>query len=152
MTKGQIEFLVAVGAIIITVGAAGFILNDTRIAVNKPQHVVVQVPAGTVPVIPAGTTVPSGPVVSPSIVSIPVENCDVLKSIHIAMTKAEVINICGNPERIDDSSPDVKRVERVFKHDEIWYYDKQSETVELTNDIVTAIHPTIPQALPVIRQ
>ena len=152
MTKGQTEFVIAMGVIIVALAAAVVILYETHSAVTKPQHTIVYTQpsdsANTVLINSAPTT----NTVLPIIISVPVQNCDVLKSIHIAMTKAEVVNICGNPERIDDSSAEVKRVERVFKHDEIWYYDKQSETVELTNDIVTAIHPTLPQALPLVHK
>jgi hypothetical protein len=152
MTKGQTEFIVAVGVILIALGIAGYTTYKTHQAISKPIHVIVEIqptptPTNT-PVIPTQTPTPTLPI----IISVPIENCDVKKSIHIAMTKDQVVNVCGNPERIDDSSPAVKRVEKVFKHDEIWYYDKQSETVELTNDIVTAIHPTILQALPMSHQ
>lgn len=152
MTKGQTEFLVAIGVIIFGLGITGFAAYKTYQAVTTPDHTIAYVH----PDEPTNTTVlknlPPSSVVQPTIISVPIENCDVLKSIHIAMTKAEVVKICGNPERIDESSAEVQRVERVFKHDEIWYYDKESETVELTNDIVTAIHPTLPQSLPVIHK
>ena len=157
MTKGQTEFLVSMCAIIVSLFSTGVIICDINHADSRPEHIIAYVPpliVGTVVPTAVPTAVPThGPIISqPTIISVPTENCDVLRSIHIAMTKAQVVKICGNPERIDDSSAEVLRVEKVFKHDEIWYYDKQSETVELTNDIVTAIHPTILQALPVIRQ
>ena len=118
MTKGQTEFVVSVLVIVVGLGIAGHM-------VYKSEHATIATKTATA-----------------------VTTCDVAKDIHVGMNKTAVYDTCGAAERIDDSSPQVKTVEKVFKHDEIWYYDQQKQTVELTNDVVTAVHTTIPAALP----
>jgi len=118
MTKGQTEFVISVLVVLTGIGVASHMLY-------KSHHAITATKTATA-----------------------ITTCDVVKDIHIGMTKDEVYTACGAAERIDDSSVQVKTVEKVFKHDEIWYYDQQKQTVELTNDVVTAVHGTIPAALP----
>ncbi len=131
MTKGQIEFLASIGVIIVGVGLASHIGYK---AYTASKNVVVPV------VIP--TYIPtSTPILTPTPTPTPTSTskCNILKDIHVTMIKAEVIEMCGEPDKIDQSSIQVKTIEKIFKHDEIWYYAKENAYIELTNDVVTSV-------------
>jgi hypothetical protein len=129
LTKGQTEFLVAIGVVAIGLAIAG-----TEIYINKTLPEPVK-PIETPLIIQNGLP-------TPAVSNTPdttMAHCDVLNDIHVNMYKDTVLHLCGKPDIIDTTSAKVKRVEKVFKADEIWYYLSQKMSVEITDGWVTAI-------------
>ena len=154
MTRGQIEFLLTVAVIVAGLGTAGHMAYETYFGMTPTKIITIPAPILPTPNVthtPTPIVTPSAtqtPVATPSSTPTPVvthsqtpvvNNCEITREVRIGMTKAQVLKVCGAPERIDNSSPAVKRMEEIFKLDEIWYYDQQKVTVELTNNFVTAI-------------
>lgn len=128
MTKGQIEFLVAVGVIVIGFGVVGF---EFKAYHDAPQPAK---PISQPIVLPNGQR----PTSTPSPTSV---HCDVLTTIHANMTQQTVQKLCGAPDIIDSTSDEVKNIEKIFKGDEIWYYIASKATVEITDGFVTKVAP-----------
>jgi hypothetical protein len=157
MTKGQVEFLVAISVIIVSLGFVGTIIYADH---NLPTPVK---PIASPIVLPNSAT-PAPPIIIPTTTPAPIvtpphptltptatptaAHCIVLIDIHVNMTKDEVEKLCGKPDIIDTTSTEVKRIEKIFKADEIWYYIAYKATVEITDGFVTKVLPlTITQDL-----
>jgi hypothetical protein len=132
MTKGQIEFLIAMGVIVIGVSIVGleFKANHNSSQPVKPIANTIVLPNGTPPT-PTLTSTPPDELVK----------CDVLTTVHVNMPEAAVRKLCGAPDIIDSTSAEVKRIEKIFKADEIWYYLVSKATVEITDGFVTKVSP-----------
>lgn len=134
MTKGQIEFLVVIGVFILGFSSAGVMIykNHEQAKLVKPiSNTLLLNNGSTNPV----TQTNSNPIMG--------KQCNVLTDVKVNDTAEKVEKLCGAPDIIDINSDEVKKVEKVFKADKIWYYLKSKAFVEVTDGYVTKVAPMV---------